>query len=57
MTREEQIEALADRIVDSLDIEALCEIALCYLRSEYEKMTDEQLRLEIKEWAKDLLED
>lgn len=57
MNREDLINALADRMVDNLDVSGLCEIAMIYLTEEYSKLTDEQLKAEAKEWAEDLLED
>ena len=57
MNRQDLIEALADRIVDQMDVSGLCELAMVYLTEEYQKLTDEQLHAEVKEWAEDLLEE
>lgn len=57
MNKEELIEAFADRMVDQMDIDTLAVIVHDYLVEEYQKLTDEQLRAEVKEWAEDLLEE
>ena len=57
MIREDLITNLADRLIDQMDMQTLCEIAMVYLTEQYEKLTDEQLITEAKEYAPDLLED
>lgn len=56
MDRNELISAFADRMVDQMDMETVCTLALEYLEKEYAKYTDEQLRSEVEEYAPDLLE-
>ena len=56
MNKDELAEAFADRTVDGMDVDTLGVIVYELLVKEYQSMTEEQLRAEVKKWAEDLLE-
>ena len=56
MNREDLISAFVERLIDQMDLEALCDIASVYLAKEYDTYTDEQLRAEVEEFVPELLE-
>mgnify|MGYP003349057807 CR=1 FL=1 len=51
------LSAFANRMVDNLEMDSLCAIALDYLEEQYGKLTDAELRAEVAEYAEDLLEE
>ena len=56
MTKDELAEALADRMIDQMDMQTMSVLVWEYLIKAYEGLTEEQLRAEVAEYAEDLLE-
>ena len=50
------IESFAERMVDDMDIDTVCTLALEYLKQSYSEYTIEQLKTEVEEYYPDLLE-
>ena len=55
--RDDLISNYAERVVEGMDMEALCMYAIDKMRDDLHKYTDEELEAEVHEYYPDLLED